>query len=193
MAINSTEVKEYLEELIGEYPICEYAYGTTDQIPYTDKVFTICKTDCKRYGHSWACPPNAGTIEDNIKRVGRYENLLVFSTVWEVSDAFNFDACLFVKAEHEELTREFREKLLSHFDLPVESLEENPAPPIYMLSSGCSICETCACPDEPCRHPKERLMSMESHGMLVMKLVEDLGLTAVYDGTTVVYFTSILF
>ncbi|MDO4616187.1 MAG: DUF2284 domain-containing protein [Lachnospiraceae bacterium] len=187
------DIETYLEELIGEFPICEYAFGNTDQIPFSDKIFTICQTDCRRYGHSWACPPNAGTIEDNIDRIGHYQRFLVFSTVWEVSDAFNFDACLLVRKEHEALTREFRKKLLDHYSLPMESLDENPTPPIYMLSAGCGTCEVCACPDEPCRYPKERLMSMESHGILIMKLVEDLGLTYAYDSTTVVYFSSVYF
>lgn len=186
-------IENYLEELIGEYPICEYAYGNTDQIPFSDKVFMICETDCQRYQHCWACPPNAGTIEDNIARIGHYKRFLVFSTVWEVSDAFNFDACLFVRKEHEAMTREFREKLLAKYGLEPEALADNPTPPIYILSAGCAICEECACPNEPCRHPKERLMSMESHGILIMKLVEDLGLTYSYDGTTVVYFSAVLF
>ncbi len=186
-------MEQYLEELIGEYPICEYAFGNTDQISFSDKVFYICETDCPRYGHSWACPPNAGTIEDNIARVGHYKRFLVFSTVWEVSDALNFDACLLVRKEHEALTREFRDKLLKHYQIEKESLRENPTPPIYFLSAGCGTCEECACPNEPCRYPKERLMSNESHGILIIKLVEDLGMTAVYDGTTVVYFTTILF
>lgn len=186
-------IESYLEELIGEYPICEYAFGDMDQIPFSDKVFMICETDCQRYGHCWACPPNAGTIEDNIARIGHYKRFLVFSTVWEVSDAFNFDACLLVRKEHEAMTREFREKLLDHYGLKPEPLADNPAPPIYVLSAGCSICDTCACPEEPCRHPEERLMSMESHGILIMKLVDDLGLTYSYDGTTVVYFTAVMF
>lgn len=187
------DMEARLEELIGGYPICEYAFGDTEQIPFSDKVFTICETDCRRYGRCWACPPNAGTIEENIARVGKYSRFLVFSTVWEVSDAFNFDACLFVRKEHEALTREFRKKLLEGYGLTKASLEEDPEPPVYVLSAGCSICETCACPEEPCRHPEDRLMSMESHGILIMKLVEDLGLTFAYDGTTVVYFSAVLF
>lgn len=191
--INLDNIETTLEELMGEYPICEYAFGDTSQIPFSDKVYTICETDCQRYGHCWACPPNAGTIQNNIDRVGHYKKFLVYSTVWEVSDAFNFDACLLVRKEHEALTREFRQRLLERYGFEPEALDENPTPPIYCMSAGCSICDTCACPDEPCRHPEERLMSMESHGILIMKLVDDLGLTYSYDGTTVVYFSTFLF
>lgn len=190
---NIAEIKEYLENAIQEYPICEYAFGDPKEIPFSDKIFTICETDCKRYQHSWACPPYAGDLETNIKRIGNYEQFLVFSTVWEVSDAWNFDACLEVRKQHEELTRQLRQKVLAHFGKEEESLEENSAPDIYFLSAGCAICEECACPQQECRHPKQRLMTMESHGILIMSLTEKLGLTFSYDGTTVVYFSMILF
>ncbi|SFA89058.1 Predicted metal-binding protein [Acetitomaculum ruminis DSM 5522] len=187
------KVKNFLEELIVEYPICEYAYGDAKDIPFSDKIFTVCETDCVRYNKSWACPPHAGTIDDNIKRIGKYKQFMVFSTVWEVSDSMNYQACLFMKKEHESLTRDFRKKLLNHFDLEEQSLDEDSNPPIYILSSGCTICDECTCPKEPCRHPKERLMTAESHGILLVQVLEDLGLTSSYDGTTVVYFTMVLF
>ena len=186
-------IREYLENLMTEYPICEYAFGSTDMITFSDKVYEVCRTDCPRYGHRWACPPNAGSIEDNIERIGHYDSFLLFSTVWDVDDAWDFEACFHVKKEHEIISRSIREKLLDHCRLPMESLAENPAPEIYMLSSGCDLCDDCSCPDKPCRHPKERLMTPESHGILIVKLAEDTGLTLKYDNKTVVYFTMVFF
>ncbi len=190
---SSQRVKEYIENLILEYPVCEYVFGSPSDIPFSDRVFTICETDCKRYGHSWACPPHAGDLTANIERIKKYHHCLVFSTIWEVTDAWNFDACLEVRKQHEVMTREIRKKVLGHFGLEEESLAENPNPDIYFLSAGCAICEECSCPDSECKHPKERLMTMESHGILAVSLVEKLGLTSMYDGTTTVYFTMILF
>ena len=190
---SSQRVKEYIENLILEYPVCEYVFGSPSDIPFSDRVFTICETDCKRYGHSWACPPHAGDLTINIERIKKYHHCLVFSTIWEVTDAWNFDACLEVRKQHEVMTREIRKKVLGHFGLEEESLAENPNPDIYFLSAGCAICEDCSCPDSECKHPKERLMTMESHGILAVSLVEKLGLTSMYDGTTTVYFTMILF
>lgn len=185
-------MQERLENMMMDYPICEYAYGDPKTIPISDKVFTICETDCVRYKKSWACPPHAGEIQDNIDRIHSYDHFMIFSTVWPVSDSWNAEACLGVKKEHEALTREFRTRLLTECGVPMESLEENNCPDIYILSAGCSICEVCACPCEPCRHPKERLMTMESHGIVVMQMMEELGLTYTYDGTTVAYFTMVL-
>lgn len=185
--------REYLEELAGEYPVCEYAFGDTSMIEFSDKVFSICETDCKRYGHSWACPPNAGQIEGNIKRIRHYSSFFLFSSVWEVEDAWDTDKCLNVKREHEAISRQIRERIAAEYAFPMESLAENGTPEVYMLSTGCALCDECTCPEEPCRHPKERLMSMESHGILIVKLVEDCGLTSRYDMNSVVYFTMILF
>ncbi len=190
---NREEMEAYLESLMAEYPVCEYAFGDCQQIEFSDKVYTICETDCKRYNKSWACPPNAGTIQKNIKRIGNYQHFFLFSTVWEVSDAMNFDACLLVRKEHETIVRDMRSRILKECGLSMTSLEEEAVPSVYFLSSGCSICEECSCPNEACRHPKERLMSAESHGILLIKLVEDMGLTASFDGTTVVYFSMVLY
>jgi len=186
-------ISEFLENLTGEYPICEYAFGEISLIEFSDKVFTICETDCKRYGHSWACPPNAGMIAENIARIQNYDHFFLFSSVWEVEDAWDTEKCLSVKREHEEMSRNIRERMLETYHLPKESLEEEPAPDLYMLSTGCTLCEQCACPSEACRYPADRLMSMESHGILIVKLVEECGLTSGYDGNTVVYFTMILY
>ena len=187
------DMESYLESMTLDYPICEYAFGDTSQIPLSDKVYTICETDCQRYKKCWACPPNAGTIEYNIGRMKHYRRFFVYSTVWEVSDAMNFDACLGVRREHEAMARAFRRELFDHYGLTMQSLDEDPYPVIHFMSAGCAICDKCACPDEPCRHPEERLMSMESHGILIMQLVEELGVTYSYDGTTVVYFSMILY
>lgn len=179
-------IRESIESLIDQFPICEYCFGDTAQIPFSDKVLYICESDCKRYGKSWSCPPYSGTIQDNITRCRAYEHFFLYSTVCEVSDAWNADVCLEARKEHETLAREFRAQLS---DLISEKEEHK----IYMLSTGCSICETCACPADPCRHPVDRLMSMESHGIVIMQLAEEMGLCFNYGGETAVYFTMILF
>jgi len=191
--MNTAEIEEYLETLLAGYPIFEYSFGDVAQIPFSNKIFTICETDCKRYGHSWACPPNAGTIENNMNRIGHYHRFLVYSAVWEVADAFIQEACLLARKGHEVVAREIRERVLEHFGLAKTGLDEEPAPPIHFLSAGCCVCDECGCPEIPCSHPKDRLMSMESHGILILKLAEDLEMTSAIDSQSVVYFSMILY
>ena len=174
--------RDIIEKILLQYPVCEYAFGLTENIPFSDKVIVICRTDCRRYGHCWACPPHAGNILDNIQKVRSYKNYVLFSTVTEVADNMNFDLSMEAKRPHESITRELCMELQDSFP-----------DRFYVLSAGCMICDTCACPGEPCRHPDERLMTTESHGIVLMQLVEGSGLTFYYGGTYIAYFSLVLF
>ena len=39
-----------IEDTALAFPICEYCFGDTAQLPFSDKVWFICETDCERYG-----------------------------------------------------------------------------------------------------------------------------------------------
>ncbi|MCC8068038.1 MAG: DUF2284 domain-containing protein [Clostridiales bacterium] len=173
--------KEKIESIILQYPICEYYFGTEKELIFSDKVWYICEQDCERYGHSWACPPYCGQIEELMRKCREYSSFCLFSTVTETENAWDKKANLKVKRYHEEITKKIRDEL------------KNELPDFYCLSTGCTECEECACPDEPCRHPEGRLSSLESHGILVMQTVEETGLTFNYGGDTIVYFSMILF
>ncbi len=176
-----TNTREIVESTILQYPICEYAFGSTDRIPFSDKVWYICETDCERYGKCWACPPHCGTILDNIKKCRQYSHFVLFSTVTETANAWDSAACLRVKKSHEELTQQIAKKL------------QTAVSSFFVLSTGCTTCEVCACPTEPCRHPEERLSSMESHGIVVMQMAEEMELCYQYGSDTIVYFSMIFF
>ena len=116
---------------------------------------------------------------------GKYSGLQklseFFSTVTEVENAWDQDACLKVKVSHEEITRKIQTEL------------KKKLPDFYVLSTGCTACEVCACPAEPCRHPEQRLASMESHGIAILQLVSEMGLNYRFGNDSVVYFSMILF
>ncbi len=173
--------KEIIESTVLSYPICEYCFGNISQVPFSDKVQYICETDCERYGHSWACPPYCGNIHENMEKCRQYRNFILFSTVVEVENAWDHAVCLQAKSGHEEISRKIREEL------------KGKLADFYMLSTGCTTCEKCACPDEPCRHPDERLSSMESHGIVIMQIADEMGLCYNYGGDTIVYFSMIFF
>ena len=173
--------KEIIEQVASEYAICEYAFGLEKDVPFSEKVRYICETDCERYGKCWACPPYGGAVNANIEKCGKYENIFVFSTVTEVADAWNARACLAVKEEHERISREINARLKA------QGLD------FLMLSTGCTKCHPCACPDEPCRFPEEQISSMESHGIVIMQLADEMGLSYSYGSDCIVYFGMILF
>lgn len=174
--------REIIENIVTEKAICEYGFGEHEQIPFSDKVVYICQTDCSRYGHCWACPPFVGDIHDCMARTEKYKHFCIFSTVTEVTDSCSLEACMPAKRAHEALTREIRKELQD------SGLED-----FLVLSTGCSKCEMCAHPDAPCRFPEERLSSMESHGILLVNLLEEMGLSSYYGNDMAVYFSMILF
>ena len=47
------------EEFISQYPIYEYRVLDAAEIQVRERVRTICKQECERYGTTWACPPAA--------------------------------------------------------------------------------------------------------------------------------------
>ena len=42
-----------IEDYITQFPIYQYAFLSIDDIEFNDKVRTICKRECPRYGKSW--------------------------------------------------------------------------------------------------------------------------------------------
>ena len=115
-----------IEDTALAFPICEYCFGDTAQLPFSDKVWFICETDCERYGHSWACPPYCVDIQEKIAACKNYRNFFLFSTVTEVENAWDKNACLKAKLVHEEITRkmqiELKEKLSDFYIKRVEKL-----------------------------------------------------------------------
>ena len=174
-------IKEYLETLPNAYPIVEYCFGKAEDIPLSDKVWYICKTDCKRYGKSWSCPPNCGELSELMNDVRSFNNYFLYSCVYDVPNAWDPESCIPAKNSHEEIAREINTAL--------KGMGEN----YLMLSTGCTVCEECACPDSPCKHPEDRISSMESHGVMIMQLAGDVGLCFNYGGDTMVYFSLVLF
>ncbi len=93
----------------------------------------------------------------------------------------NFDACLEARRDHEQMTFDIRKRFEEHFGK------------VLALSTGCMLCGECACPDEPCRYPEERLSTVESHGILIMETASRLGVTLDCGNNIVTYLSLIFF
>ena len=92
---------EIIEEYITQFPIYQYALLDSSQLEFSDKVRTICKRECPRYGNSWSCPPAVGSVEKCRETCLKYPKVLLFSSVAEVPDYFNLEQNLKTKQEHE--------------------------------------------------------------------------------------------
>lgn len=178
---SENDYKAVIEEFIYDYPICELYYLTPDDLIFSDKVRTICERECTHYGKSWACPPGIPSIEQCIAACRVFEHVFLFTSVAEVPDCMNFDACLAARREHEEMTRAIRDRFKQHFGK------------VLALSTGCMLCQDCTYPDNPCRHPEERTSTIESHGILIMETASQLGVTLDCGNDIVTYLSLIFF
>ena len=150
-----------IEALITRYPIYQYAFVSTDDIEFTDKVRSICKKECARYGKSWSCPPAVGTLDECKNRCRRFPEALFFSTIADVEDYSDMDRLLETRMEHEKITGE------------IEELLKKEGNQCYTLSSdSCALCEKCTYPKRSCVHPEQMHPCIESHGIVIIPLVE---------------------
>lgn len=173
--------KELLEQQLQELPLFQYAFATTNELTFTERVRYICKEECPRYNSTWACPPAVGSVDSCKAQCLAYPEMLMISTVTEVSDIENQEETLATRKDHEEITRQVAELIKAQgCELRVLSTE------------SCAICETCSYPDEPCRHPELMFPCVESQGILVTELFEKNGMEF-FNGNIVTWFSLLLY
>lgn len=175
------KVRAEIEEEILELPVIQYAWIPGEEIPFSERVREICKQECPRYGKSWACPPGVGTVEECQEICREFEGAFAFTTVAEVQDIMNMEETLATRGGHEDVTREIR-----------KLFEQHSFRTLAMSGDSCAICETCAYPDGPCRHPEHMIPCIEGYGIVVPLLAEQAGL-AFENGSNVVTWFGLIF
>ena len=175
--------REELEARLVELPLVEYAYFKAEDIEFTERIRTVCRTECPQYGTTWACPPAVGTVDECRERCQRFSDAFVFTTIAEVPDIEDFEACLATRGPHEDVTRQVREVFR---DLYGDCL--------VLSTESCALCAACTYPEgKPCRHPEHMIPCVESHGIAVTTLAEQAGMSYFYDTTTVVWFSVVFY
>lgn len=67
---------------------------------------------CGRYGACWMCPPAVGDIDEMIARARGYQTALVFQSIGQLEDSYDFEGMEAAGRVHHRLTRALAEKLL---------------------------------------------------------------------------------
>ena len=173
--------RDKLEQALAALPLFQFAYVDTKDIVFTQRVRTICEQECPMYNTTWACPPAVGTVEECKARCLSYPHALMMTSITEVSDIANLEETLATRAPHEELTRQVR-----------DMIAEQSSDVMALSTEACAICQKCAYPDAPCRHPERMFPCVESQGILVTDLAEKHGLDFM-NGNLVVWFSLLLF
>lgn len=170
-----------IEAIISQYPIIQYAFCSTEELEFSDKVRSICQNECERFGKSWSCPPGVGSVSECEKRCLAYPQVLLYTTQAEVSDSSIFSEALASRASHEEITRSI-----------LQDMKQAGISCFALSGDSCQICDSCAYP-EPCRHPDIAIPCIESYGILVVPLTEKYQIDFYTDMHTVTWFGLIFY
>ena len=139
---------------------------------------------CGNYGRNWMCPPDAGDIHDLMAALKTYSYALVYQTVSELEDSYDFEGMMDAGVAHNRLMVELRRG--------IEGL--NLSRVLHLGAGGCRMCEVCAKrTGEPCRHPDLAVASLETYGVNVSRLAPAAGMKYINGKDTVTYFGAVLF
>ena len=175
--------KTLLEAGLSQLPLYTYDFIDPAKLEFSDRIRWICQHECPMYGKSWACPPGVGSVPECEGKCRRYSSCLMISTITEVSDIANIEETLATRSEHEAVTNQVRDLFREHGIEP------------YVLSTeACAECDRCAYLDgQPCRFPDRMHPCVESHGINILSVLDELGLSFQYGENVVTWFSLLFF
>jgi predicted metal-binding protein len=157
----------------------EYAVIPTAAISFSQELLKACEANiCGKYNRCWTCPPAAGTLEEQKKKITAFSRAFVFTTRAGLDDSFDYEGMVKAKDSHNRLTAQMHERF-------------GKANPVFG-AGGCTLCEICAYP-RPCRFPEKTFSSIEAAGINVAELSRAGGLRYNNGENTITYFSMILF
>ncbi|TGE31472.1 DUF2284 domain-containing protein [Desulfosporosinus sp. Sb-LF] len=157
-----------------------------EKIPFSEDFRKLCEENsCGSYDKNWMCPPTVGPISDLIKRALEFDRGLLFQTVHQLEDSFDWEGMQEGQANHEKIFR----KILEHVENNDVFRE------ILPLSAGpCMYCKKCAhLVGKECYFLDKAVSSVEAYGIDVMSLVKAYGISYNNGQNTVSYVALILF
>jgi predicted metal-binding protein len=176
------KLQNQIEEQLSDLPIVQYAWIDPQDIAFAEEARIICRQECPRYGKSWSCPPGVGTVEKCRQECSTYEGVFVFTTVVEVQDIMNMEETLRTRMDHEAVTRAVQSVLRQYYEQTLP-----------LSGESCELCDTCAYPDAPCRHPEHQISCVEGYGIVVPSVAEKAGLEFDNGYNIVTWFGMVLF
>jgi len=151
-----------------------------------DRAFRdICATNaCGMYGKCYMCPPDVGDIDELMAQIANFDHALVYQTVTELEDSFDFEGMIAAKKKSYPLAQSLRRMFA---DMNVTRV-------LHLGVGGCGVCEDCAKKEnEPCRFPEKAMPSLEAYGVNVSELAKAAGMKYINGQDTVTYFGAVLF
>jgi predicted metal-binding protein len=139
---------------------------------------------CGMYGKCYMCPPDVGEIDALMAEVKNYRYALVYQTVSQLEDSFDFEGMVAAKKRTYPLAQSLRSVFA----------EERITHVLHLGAGGCGVCKTCAKrTGEPCRFPEKAMASLEAYGINVSQLAKAADMKYINGQNTVTYFGAVLF
>ena len=176
-------VQEKIRDLALELGAYKAGIVPVEEIQFEPAFRKMCESNaCGMFGRSWMCPPHVGDVEDLIARAKRYRWAVVYQTVDELEDSYDFEGMMAAGEKMNRLTSSLRKAVD----------EMNVGPRLHLGAGGCRICPTCAkVEDQPCRFPDQALASLEAYGVNVSVLAPQAGMKYINGKDTVTYFGAV--
>lgn len=154
------------------------------QLKTFDYVRASCAANaCGKYGRCWTCPPDLGEQEALTAELQSFPGGVVIQNVSKLEDSWDFEGMTEAARAHNQMMRSLARQLAAEY--PERRF-------LALGCGGCGYCETCTCPDEPCRAPDQALASVEGYGLDVKLLVESCGLSYINGQNTVSFVGAVL-
>ena len=162
------------------------AIASTSNLVFSEELRNMCSQNlCGKYNTNWMCPPAVGSFRELTENVMKFQKGLLFQTICQLEDSFDFEGMAEGKAVHEKVFRKLYDRMKSKFD----------SDDLLPLNAGaCEICSECTyLSGEKCRFPEKAVKSVEACGIDVNALVLSCGLSYNNGKDTVSYVGMILF
>ena len=79
----------------------------TEKIPFDPELRKSCTPKrCQSFGKNWGCPPDVGEINTLIAKAKSYDSALVYETVYQLEDSFDFEGMQEGGVRHKQITNE---------------------------------------------------------------------------------------
>lgn len=155
-----------------------------DKIPFDENLRSYCTANyCGSFGKNYACPPYVGDAEKVIAQARSYRKALIFQTVNQIEDSYDFEGMQEAQIKHSKIAELIDAEIRKQYDNYLQ-----------LTAGGCTVCPVCALiNNKPCRFPEKAISSLEAYCMNVSELAGLCDMNYINGQNTVTYFGAFLF